>query len=635
MGGSDTDETEPRKAKTLKGPTSRVALAALAVATPNFLASTSAASAPAGIVNELALCTVVASTLCMALRPPRLPRRAALALGFVPPTLLIGLQLACLAFRDAIPSWHYVSAQDAAALVDQALRALTAICCAASTLSELSAHDGAEPSSALMGPLLLCLFAGVFWYGFSWVGPELSGPLAEGLSANALSVLAWLVTALCYLPIAFVALGLGSRLPAWLTVASFAGGALVANAILRFADALALGAFSDGLVFGEFSGIALALAALVLSILALLWAKRHETTGTDGAHGQSESHDRDFLAVALGRLPGSEVLSLREREVLLLDLAGEKTAAVAEKLGISRSSIGTHRERAYEKLAVASRQELLGLLLDQAGAEGDEEAPSGPAPHDVGRGARRLVEGALAPLAVALGALACSLGLPTWFASWVVLLVSCALLLSGLALATARAHDLGDSDAHRLSTLFGAIALTGSLAALSRASPDEGMAASLLALCLGWATLRGRFRDAFAGSPLALALGGCAGLTAALPASPHSMTRQCTILALLACAALALRMRQLEAAQERSDLADCVLVGRERVRSYLMGRGLSELESDVALLAALGFDSESTARRLHASPHTVASYRSRAYDRLGVKDRAGLRALLRREADLQ
>ena len=84
--------------------------------------------------------------------------------------------------------------------------------------------------------------------------------------------------------------------------------------------------------------------------------------------------------------------------------------------------------------------------------------------------------------------------------------------------------------------------------------------------------------------------------------------------------------------QERAVLADYSLHGRERARAYLMGRGLSELETDVAVLTALGFSPRSIAASLCISPHTVSKYRGRSYGKLGVLSRDGLRDLLRKEA---
>ena len=85
-----------------------------------------------------------------------------------------------------------------------------------------------------------------------------------------------------------------------------------------------------------------------------------------------------------------------------------------------------------------------------------------------------------------------------------------------------------------------------------------------------------------------------------------------------------------DGARERrlADLANASLAADERTLSYLRGRGLGELEAQIALLTAQGFDRASIAQVLSVSPSTVAAYRSKGYSTLGVSDRKALARIL-------
>lgn len=71
---------------------------------------------------------------------------------------------------------------------------------------------------------------------------------------------------------------------------------------------------------------------------------------------------------------------------------------------------------------------------------------------------------------------------------------------------------------------------------------------------------------------------------------------------------------------------------RKRIVSYLNGRGLNELESQVVLLTALGMDRNSISMELNVSVGTVNSYRALSYRALGVHSASELRTLLEKEA---
>jgi len=60
-------------------------------------------------------------------------------------------------------------------------------------------------------------------------------------------------------------------------------------------------------------------------------------------------------------------LSTREQEVLRLLVAGHTSRAMAETLGISKSSVDTYRARVFQKLGVDNRAELMALRWGTVG----------------------------------------------------------------------------------------------------------------------------------------------------------------------------------------------------------------------------------------------------------------------------
>ncbi len=60
-------------------------------------------------------------------------------------------------------------------------------------------------------------------------------------------------------------------------------------------------------------------------------------------------------------------LSLRERELVQLILAGHPTTNIAERLGITVGTVKNHRRRIYEKLDITTERELFLQLLQHLG----------------------------------------------------------------------------------------------------------------------------------------------------------------------------------------------------------------------------------------------------------------------------
>ena len=72
--------------------------------------------------------------------------------------------------------------------------------------------------------------------------------------------------------------------------------------------------------------------------------------------------------------------------------------------------------------------------------------------------------------------------------------------------------------------------------------------------------------------------------------------------------------------------------GVERARHYLVGRGLGQLQSDILIYLASGEDLSTVCKKNVTTPATVYSYRTRAYEKLGLNSIDELRKLLKDEA---
>ena len=60
---------------------------------------------------------------------------------------------------------------------------------------------------------------------------------------------------------------------------------------------------------------------------------------------------------------GAELLTNREREVVVLVLRGHSSDSIAAHLDISRATVKTHRKHAYDRLGISTQAELLSLFL--------------------------------------------------------------------------------------------------------------------------------------------------------------------------------------------------------------------------------------------------------------------------------
>jgi len=80
------------------------------------------------------------------------------------------------------------------------------------------------------------------------------------------------------------------------------------------------------------------------------------------------SNTRDTGSDDTVRAFGRNPLSPRERELAHLLLRGHSTASVGLRLGISTTTVKTHRKNLYSKLGIATQAEFFSLFLDSPGS---------------------------------------------------------------------------------------------------------------------------------------------------------------------------------------------------------------------------------------------------------------------------
>ncbi len=97
---------------------------------------------------------------------------------------------------------------------------------------------------------------------------------------------------------------------------------------------------------------------LVSAALRKHWAFQRARFSTLPADSRADDTLQQF---------GLGELSAREREVVQLVLKGHSSESIGVNLGISITTVKTHRKRAYGKLNISSQSELFSLFMKQAG----------------------------------------------------------------------------------------------------------------------------------------------------------------------------------------------------------------------------------------------------------------------------
>lgn len=390
------------------------------------------------------------------------------------------------------------------------------------------------------------------------------------------------------------------------------------------------------------------------------------------------------------------MLSAREREVLGLLAQGQPQQRVARELGLKPSTVGTYRSRAYEKLGVSNKGELAELIGAHASSQApraERESSKAGATGTFKPRDSRSTPSRRAGVSLAFGAgtwvvsclLLASAQTPdveidsAWYLGTAWLLLG---MYLGICWHTCRRGSAGLEKAehdHR-----------GELEKEGRSRQDgtgfagekhgcqsglETEAARCSLFLLAPLSLRCLTRGRLVALLVLVAALCCIALirerregTLAVPAI--SMPRPLEVsLALIGLLALGPRYPDVSASFH-GFVASGVAIGaissvslsvavyhtlttgagcprpeegieREgrsgsgrRVLSYLQGRGLNELQARVCALTARGLTAGEICEELCISRGTVSSYRHRAYTTLGVRSRAELQELLRRDAGL-
>ena len=351
---------------------------------------------------------------------------------------------------------------------------------------------------------------------------------------------------------------------------------------------------------------------------------------SDVAEGTPKGLSLGCSAIPFERLANGNKLSEREREVLACAIKGMNSPEIGEAVGIAAPTARTYLARAYEKLGVTGAQEVIEAL--RASIEAPSAAPASEDDTPVLSPAiviavptavilfvslaTGLVPGAYATLvgfAFALAVLVVGivrlrelLSAPYWVPV-AALLIASALAFVTVAIALGPEAFLVRRAILGLAFVAAALALTRHAKAFNVCVPALTCAfTGLVIVCLVPRGIRSQ-----------LLIHGPAPLPLAA--------------AMLLAAWLLIRRASHD---ELAAVASAALEGDARVLAYLNGRGLKELVAQVALLTARDYPLGGIAATLGLSESTVTHYRKRAYDALGVDDKAGLIDLLEKEAGL-
>lgn len=634
LGGSLT-------ASVKRDPSVLIALLVLSatLAVPDYASSTSVVvSDPGGF--DFALCGVLILGLGVSAALSSVSRvraeglmRIARALGLVMGLGFIAFELWCLFRRDAIDWWNYFSTTVWLGHAQHAARLSTVLVIAFSYSGRVSHGGFSSPRNLVFSSLLLMAGGGLF-------AATITGWTSKAYDFGAYDLASTLVSAfafVCYLMVFAPMLNGESLSFAWVLYASFFCGSLMGSAVLRTFDKL-----SDSLLILGLPGVIVCLcgtvALLYVSLARLYGDSSGELVGASPVPAGSVDEDmlddsgsEGVLKSALGRLEGYGDLSDRELEVILFDLSGQTIQETSDALSIAPSTIGTYRSRAYRKLGVSDRQGLLEKLLSRS-----EDAPCKPVPDTarlrVPSYAARLF---VVPVGIVCVTFAVSRVAPRSALLFVSVFVFVAICFVSLLNLFGRSMNWRTLGMDQLPALFSSAAIVGGLLVLCLSNDWSARVACGVSAILAWFALSQERQIGDVWLPvcaIAAAVFGLVIATISDAVDPGDTILPVCVFALMVAALLT---QEIIRRRERVILADFSLRGRDRARAYLMGRGLSELEANVALLTALGFSARLIAPCLGVASHTASQYRSRAYARLNISGKEELRELLRREANFR
>lgn len=403
---------------------------------------------------------------------------------------------------------------------------------------------------------------------------------------------------------------------------------------------------------------------------------RAKTTSAMSIENLPAANEEDEVASLLGKAASSP-LTQRELDVMCKTALGQSAAAIAGNLGIAEATVASYRRRGYDKLGLSGASELRQYARDSKGRlvtakESDEKEKQASKPSVLGQTAFVILM-----LSVIFmiwpdiiynhskgdyGSVSgiCRLGLFVF----VILLV-----LAGVIWAEASSGSSeGDNSVGRLTSREAVLTLAhyllfsvGSYFAWSSSLIWTGIGLNLnqylsyrlkilllLVLVFLWLGAEKLENDGFTGYARrllgALTLGvrrlfgmgaeNLLFLAAALYISewfdyyligalsnPAAYVYPAAIAVLTVCLWRRLRWHRIKVAPK----------GVERARHYLVGRGLGQLQSDILIDLASGEDLSIVCKKNVTTPATVYSYRTRAFEKLGLNSIDELRKLLKDE----
>lgn len=410
----------------------------------------------------------------------------------------------------------------------------------------------------------------------------------------------------------------------------------------------------------------LPLSLLVLAALPYL-AFRARRKG-ELEMGSATTDDFDKARATLRTIDNDGALTNREFEVLAHTLTDEPARMIAGRLGIATSTVATFRKRGYEKLGVDGKREFQSL----AGAQGERhpspaEKTDEASREDFPTSTLRRIIWVLALLSVILLRPPVDLeiwgttviDMPrylAWMAGLVLVVISVVRLASGCTLGTRpprNANPPHDASLPFASAVLPLCALSLPITVyLSWIQSPEYLFWTVPCLCLCLTALGMEIVRPARDSPLTTHAAKvlCAGMDAFLVRGvdgvllvglgfifsvqignmPPSDIPLCGCLASIVISLVCTIELVFAARVPRHPPHGQI----ERALKYLEGRGLGELQANVALGIALGQSTREICSTCQTTTATVKSYRLRTYQMLGVHNVRELRELLQHDAGL-
>lgn len=423
--------------------------------------------------------------------------------------------------------------------------------------------------------------------------------------------------------------------------------------------------------------VVLSCASLFEAVLKGMTKWRAKKTSAASIVSLPAANEEDEVANLLGKAASSP-LTQRELDVMCKTALGHSAATIADSLGIAEATVASYRRRGYEKLGLSGASELRMYV------RGIKERPA--VAEESGEKKKQANKpSALAPTAFVALMLAVifmvwpdiiynhskgDYGSVAGICRFGLFAFAALLILTGVAWAEVSVGSNGsDSSVRKLTAREEAMTLAhyllfsvGSYFAWSSSPVWTGIGLDLnqyltyrlkllllLVLVFLWLGAERLENDGSTGYSRrlfgALALGvrrlfgmgaeNLLFLAAALYISewfdyyfigalsnPAAYVYPAAIVVLTVCLWRRLRWRRIKVAPK----------GVERARHYLLGRGLGQLQAEILIDLACGEDLASVCKKNVTTPATVYSYRTRAFEKLGLNSIDELRKLLKDEA---